>query len=95
METRLSGTDSMLRFQVERRDDGTKRYRKMKWRQQARLSSMGRKRIYGAAVCRHRPEDMQHQEGNNASWPDTNLTGLRNEENTRGGFIYYKWMVKI
>jgi hypothetical protein len=36
--------DSILQFQLERGDDGINRYRKMKWRQQARLGSMGRKR---------------------------------------------------
>jgi hypothetical protein len=36
--------DSMLRFWLERGDDGMKRCRKMKWRQRARLDSMGRKR---------------------------------------------------
>jgi hypothetical protein len=34
------GTDSMLQFQLERRDDETKRCRKIKRRQQARLSSI-------------------------------------------------------
>jgi hypothetical protein len=38
------GTDSMLRFQLERGGDGSKRYQKMKRRQRARLGSMGRKR---------------------------------------------------
>jgi hypothetical protein len=34
----------MLQFRVERGGDGTKHYRKMKRRQQARLGSMERKR---------------------------------------------------
>jgi hypothetical protein len=38
------GVDSMLRFRLERGGDKTKHCRKMKRRQQARLSSMERKR---------------------------------------------------
>jgi hypothetical protein len=37
-------TDSLLLFWLERGDDGTKCYQKMKQMQRARLSSMGRKR---------------------------------------------------
>jgi hypothetical protein len=35
--------DSMLQFRLEIGGNGTKRYRMMKWRQRARLNSMGRK----------------------------------------------------
>jgi hypothetical protein len=35
--------NSMLQFQSERGGDGTKRYRKIKWRQRTRLGSMERK----------------------------------------------------
>jgi hypothetical protein len=38
------GVYSMLQFQLEGRDDGTKRCRKIKMRQRARLGSMGKKR---------------------------------------------------
>jgi hypothetical protein len=38
------GTDLMLQLRLERGDDRIKRYRKMNWRQQAHLGSMGRKR---------------------------------------------------
>jgi hypothetical protein len=38
------GVDSMFRFRLERGDDGTKHCWKMKWRQRARLGSIGRKR---------------------------------------------------
>jgi hypothetical protein len=38
-----SGTDSMLRFRLERGGDGMKHFQKMKWIQQARLGSMERK----------------------------------------------------
>jgi hypothetical protein len=31
----------------------------------------------------------------NASWAVANLTGPKNEENPRGQFSFYKWMVKI
>jgi hypothetical protein len=37
------GVDSMLRFWLKRLGDKTKRCRKMKWRQQAHLGSMGMK----------------------------------------------------
>jgi hypothetical protein len=33
--------------------------------------------------------------GDDASCADTNLTGPKNEENTRGRFNCYKWIVKI
>jgi hypothetical protein len=33
--------------------------------------------------------------GDDASWADVNLTDLKNEENLRGRFNCYKWMVKI
>jgi hypothetical protein len=38
------GVDSMIRFQLERRDDGMKKCRKMKRRQRVCLDSMGWKR---------------------------------------------------
>jgi hypothetical protein len=38
------GADSILRFRLERGGDGMKRCQKMKQRERARLSSMGRKR---------------------------------------------------
>jgi hypothetical protein len=38
------GADSMLRFQIERGGDGTKRCQKIKRRQRAHLSYMERKR---------------------------------------------------
>jgi hypothetical protein len=38
------GADSILQFRLERGCDMTKYYRKMKWRQRARLDSMERKR---------------------------------------------------
>jgi hypothetical protein len=41
-----------------------------------------------AAPRREKGED-------DSSWADTNLTGLKNEENIRGRFSWYKWMVKI
>jgi hypothetical protein len=30
-----------------------------------------------------------------ASWTDANFIGLKNEENPRGRFSYYKWTIKI
>jgi hypothetical protein len=38
------GADSILQFRLERGDDRIKYCRKIKWRQRARLGSMGRKR---------------------------------------------------
>jgi hypothetical protein len=33
--------------------------------------------------------------GDDSSWTDTNLTGLKNKENQHSWFNYYKWTVKI
>jgi hypothetical protein len=33
--------------------------------------------------------------GDDACWADVNLTGPKNEENSRGQSSCYKWMVKI
>jgi hypothetical protein len=33
--------------------------------------------------------------GDNSSGADANLTGPKNEENPRGRFNWYKWMVNI
>jgi hypothetical protein len=35
------------------------------------------------------------KEGDDASWTDANLTRPKHEENPRGRFNCYKWMVKI
>jgi hypothetical protein len=50
------GVDSMLQFWLEMRGDGTNYCQKMKWRQRARLGSMGRKRdtAQRGDVCRRR-----------------------------------------
>jgi hypothetical protein len=32
--------------------------------------------------------------GDDANWADTDLTGLKNEENSCGQFNSYKWTVK-
>jgi hypothetical protein len=33
--------------------------------------------------------------GDDTSWTNTNLTGLKNEENPRDRFSCYKWTVKF
>jgi hypothetical protein len=33
--------------------------------------------------------------GENASWAEANLTGVKNKENSRGWFSCYKWTMKI
>jgi hypothetical protein len=33
--------------------------------------------------------------GDDASWVDPNLTGLKNEENPHDRYNWYKWTVKI
>jgi hypothetical protein len=33
--------------------------------------------------------------GDDTSWVDTNLTGLKNKENPCGRFNWYKWTVNI
>jgi hypothetical protein len=55
---RCGGADLMLRFQLERGGDGTKRCRKMKQRQRARIGSMRMKRD-----MTHRPEERRHWRG--------------------------------
>jgi hypothetical protein len=62
--------DSMLRFRFERVGDGTKRYRKMKWRQWAHLDFMGRKRDM---AWRSRSGEMRHRGG---KMEETMLVGL-------------------
>jgi hypothetical protein len=37
----------------------------------------------------------REKEGDVASWADSNLTGLKNEENPCGRFSCYKWTVNI
>jgi hypothetical protein len=70
----------------------------MKWRQRAHLGSMGRKHDMhdGMAMSVEREAALgRGKRGDDASWADTNLTEPKNEENQRGRFSYYKWMVKI
>jgi hypothetical protein len=70
----------------------------MKRGQRARLGSMQRKRDtarWRDDVDRRRDGTERGKGGDIASWADTNLTGSRNEKNSRGRFSRYKWMVKI
>jgi hypothetical protein len=87
------GADSMLWFQLERGGDEMKCYQKMKQRQRARLSSMGRKhdtaRWHGD-VGRRRCSTGEGKGGDDASWALVNITGLKNEENIRRRFSWYK-----
>jgi hypothetical protein len=95
--TNVGDADSMLRFWLERGDDGMKHCWKMKRIQRARLS-MGRKRdtaLRCGDVGRRRGGTGGGEGGDNASWDDTNLTVSKNEENSRSRFSCYKWTVKI
>jgi hypothetical protein len=90
--------DSMFQFWLERGGDRTKHCRNMNQRQRARLGSMGRKRDMVRQrddVSQRRGGTEEGRGGNNVSWADANLTGLKNKENTRGRFSWYKWTVKI
>jgi hypothetical protein len=79
--------DTMLQFRLERGGDGTKRYRKMKRRQGTRLGSTG-----DGVVMTARGEAAlgRREGGDNTSWADTNFTGPKNKENSRGRFSCYK-----
>jgi hypothetical protein len=68
-----SGVDSMLRLQLERGDDGTKYCRKMKRRQRAHLSSMGRKRDM---AWLHRPGETRHQGGKREETTSVGMTRI-------------------
>jgi hypothetical protein len=64
-----------------------KHCRKMKRMQRARLGSMGRKRDTArrhSDVVRRRSGTRERKGGDNASWADMNLTGPKNEGNSRG-----------
>jgi hypothetical protein len=81
--------DSILRFWLESGGDGAKHCRKMKWRQQARLASMGRKRDttqqcdnLGQRKC----STGEGKGGDDVSWADANFTGPENKENPHGRF---------
>jgi hypothetical protein len=92
------GVYSMFQFQLERGADGTKRCRKMKQRQRARLGSMERKRDpawWCDDVGRRRGDTGEGKGRRHVSWADVNLTGLKSEENSYDQFNWYKWMVKI
>jgi hypothetical protein len=74
------GADFMFQFQLERRGDGKKRYRKMKRRQRAHLSSMRRKRVTARRrddVGRRRGSTGKGKGGYDASWAYVNITGLK------------------
>jgi hypothetical protein len=74
--------NSMLQFYLERGGDGTKRCRKMKPRQRARLGSMGRKCgtvRWRDNASRRRGDTKGEKGGDDASWADANLTRPKNK----------------
>jgi hypothetical protein len=81
------GADLMFQFQLERRGDGTKHYRKMKRRQRAHLDSMRRKCVTARRrddVGRRRGGTGKGKGGYDASWAYVNITGLKNKEKSCG-----------
>jgi hypothetical protein len=46
-------------------------------------------------IGRRRGATGEGEGGDDASWFDANLTGLKNKESLRDRFMCYKWMVKI
>jgi hypothetical protein len=91
------GVHSMLQFWLERGGDEMKRYWEMEQRQQAHLSSIGRKcdmARWRGDVGRRRDSTGRGKGGDNA-WSDVNLTGLKNKENPCCRFSCYKWTVNI
>jgi hypothetical protein len=73
--------------------DGMKHCRKMKWRQRSRLGlwegSVTRRGIMAMSVGGEVAPG-RGKGGNDSSWTDANLTGSKNEENSRGRSSYYK-----
>jgi hypothetical protein len=64
---------------------------KMKWSQRARLGSHGKE----VTLVRGEATPEREKGGDIVNWADAILTGLKNKENSRNRFIYYKWTVKI
>jgi hypothetical protein len=93
-----SGVDLIFQFLLEGGSDGIKRCRKMKRGQRTHLGSMERKcdtTWWNGDVGRRRAPPGRGKGGDDASWPDVNLTEPKNKENTRGRFSCYNWTVKI
>jgi hypothetical protein len=84
-----SGVDSMFRFQLKSGGNWTKCSQMMKRMQRAHLGSMERKRHlawWRGNIDRRRGTAGRGNEGDDTSWADANLTGLKNEENLHGQF---------
>jgi hypothetical protein len=85
-----SGADSMLQFRLERGGNMMKCCRKMKQQQRAYLDFMGSK----CDTTGGEAAPGMGKEGDDVSWPETNLTRPRNEENPSGRSSCYIWTVK-
>jgi hypothetical protein len=74
------GVDSKLKSWLERGDDEMKRCLKMKWWQQARLGSMGKKRDTHDGVATSAGGEVATERGkvgDDNSWANVNLTGQK------------------
>jgi hypothetical protein len=70
------GTDSMLQFQLERKGDGMKHCRNMKWKQQARLGSMEKRHDTVRRWAWSQPEERRHWEGKKDDTMSVGITGI-------------------
>jgi hypothetical protein len=83
--------DLMLQFQLEKEDNGTKHYRKMKWRYRTRLDSIGRKRDttqWRGDISRRRDDTGGGKEEDDTNWTDMNLTVLKNKKGST-------WLIQL
>jgi hypothetical protein len=90
-----TGADSMLRFRLKREGDGMKHHWKMKRRQRARFSSIGRRCDNVAMSASGEATPERRKGGDDANWVDVNLTKPKNKENLRDQFSCFKWTVEI
>jgi hypothetical protein len=87
------GAVSMLQFRLEWGGDGIKRYGKMKWANELVLAQWeGSVTRHSGVIMLARGEAAPEGErgGDDASWADVNLTGVKNKENSCGQFTWYK-----
>jgi hypothetical protein len=88
------GADSMLQFWLERKDDETKHWQKMKQRQRACVCLHGNEAWHGAVACQRRPEERWHRGGEREEMMSVRLTRIlldqEMKKNAYGRFSCYK-----
>jgi hypothetical protein len=92
------GADLKLQFRLKRGGDRTKRCQKIKrsielvlasWEESVTRRNGMATSVEGEAALR------REKRGDDVSWADVNLNGLKNKENACGRFSCYKWTMKI